>query len=123
MSTTTAPSGNVELKLLSLNLMSLAGVVTGVSSDAQELASGSYCRPWLYPLSESDSLFRCARLIKAQDDAAATMFFYHLNGMGYDPWEHREPRYSEDPCVQAVWRMTCYTYFPQSQAGCASGQQ
>jgi len=63
------------------------------------------------------------RLIKAQDDAAATMFFYHLNGMGYDPWEHREPRYSEDPCVQAVWRMTCYTYFPQSQAGCASGQQ
>jgi len=63
------------------------------------------------------------RLIKAQDDAAATMFFYHLNGMGYDPWEHREPRYSEDPCVQAVWRMVCYTYFPQSQAGCSQGQQ
>merc|ERR1719191_356236 len=31
-----------------------------------------------------------SNIVKAQDQAAATMFFYHLNGMGYDAWEHTE---------------------------------
>lgn len=62
-------------------------------------------------------------LVKAQDDAAATMFFYHLSGMGYDAWDHRTPSASSEPCVRSVWRMVCFTYFPKVQAGCTSGQQ
>jgi hypothetical protein len=62
-------------------------------------------------------------IIKAQDDAAATMYFYHLSGMGYEAWDHPRPSESEDECVQSVWRMVCYTYFPKAQAGCSAGQE
>lgn len=62
-------------------------------------------------------------LVKAQDDAAATMFFYHMNGIGYDAWDDIEPHQSQDPCVQSVWKMVCFTYFPRAQAGCRSGER
>lgn len=62
-------------------------------------------------------------LVKAQDDAAATMFFYHMNGIGYDAWDDIEPRLSSDSCVRSVWRMVCFTYFPRAQAGCRSGER
>lgn len=62
-------------------------------------------------------------LVKAQDDAAATMFFYHMNGIGYDAWDDIEPHQSQDNCVQSVWKMVCFTYFPRAQAGCRSGDR
>jgi len=62
-------------------------------------------------------------LVKAQDDAAATMFFYHLSAMGYEAWDHRSPSAASDPCIRSVWRMVCFTYFPKVQAGCQAGQQ
>jgi len=62
-------------------------------------------------------------LVKAQDDAAATMFFYHMNGIGYDAWDDIEPHQSQDACVQSVWKMVCFTYFPRAQAGCRSGER
>lgn len=61
-------------------------------------------------------------LIKAQDDAASTMFFYHMSGMGYEAFENQEPHLSADPCVKATWQMVCYTYFPRAAAGCATGE-
>jgi len=61
-------------------------------------------------------------LVKAQDDAASTMFFFHLNGLGYDAWEHQKPWKSQDECVKSTWRMVCYTYFPKAEAGCQKGQ-
>merc|ERR1719478_128550 len=61
-------------------------------------------------------------LVKAQDDAAATMFFFHLNGLGYEAWENQKPAQSKDPCIRAVWQMVCYTYFPKMDAGCQSQQ-
>jgi len=60
-------------------------------------------------------------LVKAQDDAAATMFYYHLSGMGYEGWENNDPSSVEDDCIKAVWRMVCYTYFPRKTSGCTSG--
>mmetsp|Transcript_8415 Transcript_8415/g.14445 ORF Transcript_8415/g.14445 Transcript_8415/m.14445 type:complete len:579 (-) Transcript_8415:118-1854(-) len=62
-------------------------------------------------------------LVKAQDDAAMTMFFYHLNGMGYEPWDYQKPSQSDNECVRSVWKMVCYTYFPRAAAGCKEGEQ
>jgi len=61
-------------------------------------------------------------LVKAQEDAAMTMFVYHLNGMGYDAWEHEKPSLGDNECVKAVWKMVCFTYFPRADAGCKLGQ-
>lgn len=62
-------------------------------------------------------------LIQRQEDAAATQFFYHLSAMGYEPWEHREPwSRRTDDCVKAVWKLTCFTYFPRAQVGSKEGE-
>mmetsp|Transcript_30839 Transcript_30839/g.88660 ORF Transcript_30839/g.88660 Transcript_30839/m.88660 type:complete len:559 (-) Transcript_30839:44-1720(-) len=61
-------------------------------------------------------------IVKEQDDAAATMFYYHLSGLGYEAKEFRDPGASGDECVQSIWRMVCFTYFPKAQAGCSAGQ-
>lgn len=62
-----------------------------------------------------------AKLVQSQDHAASTMFFYHLSGMGYEPWDHQKPQESDDPCVKAAWKMVCYTYFPKAATGCQAG--
>eukprot|EP00434_Breviolum_minutum_P033065 symbB.v1.2.029253.t1/scaffold3179.1/size61902/2 len=51
------------------------------------------------------------------------MFFYHLNGLGYDAWEFKKPDESDDPCVQSIYKLSCLTYFPKNQAGCKTGSQ
>mmetsp|Transcript_7276 Transcript_7276/g.15896 ORF Transcript_7276/g.15896 Transcript_7276/m.15896 type:complete len:515 (+) Transcript_7276:55-1599(+) len=63
-----------------------------------------------------------SRLIKAQDDAAVTMFYYHLSSLGYEAWEHTKPSRSGDPCVRETFKMVCYTYFPKQEFGCEVGQ-
>jgi TM2 domain-containing membrane protein YozV len=57
-------------------------------------------------------------LVKRQEDMAMTMFVYHLNGMGYEAWDHRTPSESDNECVRSVWKMVCFTYFPRAQVGC-----
>jgi len=61
-------------------------------------------------------------LIQAQENAAATAYFYHLAGMSLDAWDHQHPWEDDNPCIRAVWQMTCNTYFPKPIAGCQSGQ-
>jgi len=61
-------------------------------------------------------------LVKGQEDAAMTMFFYHLNGLGYEAWTYDDPASTRDQCVQAVWRMVCFTYFPSVHPGCSFGE-
>jgi len=61
-------------------------------------------------------------LVKAQEDAAMTMFVYHLSGMGFEAWDHRNPAQSDDDCVRSVWKMVCFTYFPRADAGCKTGE-
>jgi len=62
-----------------------------------------------------------ASLVKRQDNAAATMFFYHLAGMGIEAWEYPKPQYEDDDCIKSVWRLSCYTYFPKAQVGTQEG--
>lgn len=71
--------------------------------------------------SPNDTSAPLSLVVKAQDDAASTMFFFHLNGLGYEAWEHPEPHKSNDACVRQTWRMVCFTYFPKSDAGCQAG--
>lgn len=51
-------------------------------------------------------------LILAQSRQALTTYVAHLTGMGHDFWEFSEP-WLHDECIQAVWKMSCYTHFPQ----------
>lgn len=60
-------------------------------------------------------------LVQKQEAAAITAYFYHISGMGYEPWENHEPSQSSN-CVQTVWRMACFAYFPRAQSGLAEGQ-
>jgi len=71
------------------------------------------------PQSESTSL---SEAVLAQDNAAATTYFYHLNGLQLDPWEHRQPSMSDDPCVRNIWKTVCATYFPRAEVGCKAGE-
>lgn len=59
-------------------------------------------------------------LVQRQDNAASTMFYYHLSALGMESWEFREPE-SGDDCVKSVWRMVCYTYFPRAELGTQDG--
>lgn len=61
-------------------------------------------------------------LVRAQEDAAMTMFVFHLNGMGFDAWDYRDPSETDNACVRSVWNMVCYTYFPRAEAGCEAGK-
>ncbi|CAK0798585.1 unnamed protein product [Prorocentrum cordatum] len=43
-----------------------------------------------------------SEVVRQQDDAAATQFFYHLSALGYEAWEHNDPAHDDgDECVQA----------------------
>jgi len=61
-----------------------------------------------------------ASRVKELDDAASTAYFYHLAGMNVEAWDHTEPSKS-DPCIQAVWKLACFTFLPKAKA-CKSGQ-
>merc|ERR1719482_2223871 len=42
--------------------------------------------------------------------------------MGLEPWENKEPwKAGVSDCVKAVYRMTCFTFFPRAPAGCLKG--
>jgi len=61
-------------------------------------------------------------IVTAQDNAAATTYFYHLAGMNMDAWEYRQPELSDSDCVKSILTMVCNTYFPKADAGCHQGQ-
>lgn len=71
----------------------------------------------------SDGGASLAQLVKKQEQAAITMYAYHLSGMGMEYWDHTRPDLEDDDCVKSIWRMTCYTYFPKSAVGCKEGQE
>jgi len=50
--------------------------------------------------------------IAAQEKDAVTAYIAHMAGMGHDFWDFTEP-WKHDDCVQAVWKMACYTHFPR----------
>jgi len=59
-------------------------------------------------------------LVQRQDNAASTMFYYHLTGLGLEAWDYQKPEYAND-CIKSVWRMVCFTYFPRAEIGIQDG--
>jgi len=59
-------------------------------------------------------------LVQRQDNAASTMFYYHLSGLGYEAWDYQQPELAND-CIKSIWRMTCFTYFPRAEVGKQDG--
>jgi TM2 domain-containing membrane protein YozV len=59
-------------------------------------------------------------LVQRQDNAASTMFYYHVTGLGLEAWEYQKPEYSND-CIKSIWRMVCFTYFPRAEIGTQDG--
>ncbi|CAE7265394.1 unnamed protein product [Symbiodinium pilosum] len=51
-------------------------------------------------------------VIRMQMQRAVNSYVAHLRGIGKDFWEYQEP-WKEDACVQAIWKMACYTHFPR----------
>jgi len=41
--------------------------------------------------------------------------------MGLESWDHTKPWDKTNTCVESVWRMACYTYFPRAPVTCKKG--
>lgn len=57
-------------------------------------------------------------IVREQDNEAAKLYFYHLQGMGIEAWEHaypdKESHLPMQPCARTVARMACFLYFPKA---------
>lgn len=51
--------------------------------------------------------------VRQQSGDAISAYVAHLSGMGHDFWDYPKPWLLEDDCIKAVWKMVCYTHFPQ----------
>jgi len=51
-------------------------------------------------------------LIAEADHNAILAFVSHLDGLGFDHWDHQTP-WDDDPCIKSIWELVCYTYFPK----------
>lgn len=54
-------------------------------------------------------------LMREQSRQAMRAYVTHVTGMGRDFWRLTEP-WEHDECIQAVWKMACYTHFPRCNA-------
>merc|ERR1719265_2926588 len=62
-----------------------------------------FCREAVYyPPALPSSGAGVGNIVKAQEKAAITMFYYHLNAMGIEAWDRQRPEDSDD-CVRSVW--------------------
>lgn len=65
--------------------------------------------------------------VLAADRLATRQYFYHLQGMGIEPWEQQDPMAESShplrPCARTVARMVCSTFFPQAPSFVADGQE
>lgn len=49
------------------------------------------------------------------DRSASILYFYHLSGMGIEPWDHTDPATGTgSKCASSVAKLACYTHFPQA---------
>lgn len=62
------------------------------------------------------------QMVVAMDKAAATAYFYHLNGLQLDAWSYRSPEVETNACIRETWKLACSTYFPKQPPGCVAGQ-
>lgn len=67
-------------------------------------------------------------LVVEQDNAASKAYFYHLAGLGLEPWDYKEPTKASvgmqnSACAESIARMACFTYFPQAMGVIADGTE
>jgi len=57
-------------------------------------------------------------IVAAQDKKATRRYFYHLAGMGIEPWDNQDVIHASfiqsRECARKVARLTCATYFPMA---------
>lgn len=85
----------------------------------------SFCKNALYynpAVPNPAKAMNLTDVVITQDDAASTMYFYALNGMNVEPWNHRKPWEEGDACLTSIWKTVCSTYFPRAEAGCKAGE-
>eukprot|EP00406_Dinophysis_acuminata_P065455 CAMPEP_0179288844 /NCGR_PEP_ID=MMETSP0797-20121207/40991_1 /TAXON_ID=47934 /ORGANISM="Dinophysis acuminata, Strain DAEP01" /LENGTH=215 /DNA_ID=CAMNT_0020997821 /DNA_START=16 /DNA_END=659 /DNA_ORIENTATION=+ len=58
-----------------------------------------------------------ASVVKEQEKAAVTAYYYHLAGMNIEAADFKKPEESNDACLKSVWKMVCNTYFPRATIG------
>jgi hypothetical protein len=63
------------------------------------------------------------QIVQEQEQLAMTMYAYHLSEMGLEFWSHTSPWEQDDDCIQSVWRMVCYTYFPKCDVDSEPGKE
>mmetsp|Transcript_36630 Transcript_36630/g.67145 ORF Transcript_36630/g.67145 Transcript_36630/m.67145 type:complete len:278 (-) Transcript_36630:34-867(-) len=64
------------------------------------------------PVAPDQQAAQQTTIIAQQSKQAVEMYAAHLAGMGHDWWDYTQP-WDHDDCIQSVWRMSCYTYFPR----------
>jgi len=61
------------------------------------------------------------------DRSAAELYFFHLQGMGIESWDHTEPfstsAHPLRPCARSVARLACFTYFPKAALTATQNQE
>jgi len=66
-------------------------------------------------------------LVRSLDKLASKTYFYHLSGMGIEPWDHPDPAEASyhplRPCARSVARLSCFTHFPQAWPSLHNGQE
>mmetsp|Transcript_6059 Transcript_6059/g.11047 ORF Transcript_6059/g.11047 Transcript_6059/m.11047 type:complete len:526 (+) Transcript_6059:69-1646(+) len=109
-----------------MDIPRLAGMIWQCSPEGEVQKAIQFCKgaiDYEAAIPSGNQTMALDKIVQAQDSAASTMFFYHLSALGYDAWEYRRPNETDDVCVQSVYKLTCLSYFPKNQAGCAVGAQ
>jgi len=66
----------------------------------------------------SDGITSEFEAMRVQEKKALDTFIMQVSGMGFDFWDFTTPwAYNTPECIQAVWRMSCYTHFPRCNEG------
>jgi len=64
------------------------------------------------PVAEESTIEEVMLEAKVQQKRAVNAYVAHLTAIGRDLWHHQKP-WEHDECIQAVWKMSCYTHFPR----------
>lgn len=96
------PDADSKTVFLRANLSSQAGFC--------EQVVGDYA--YAVPLAEDRLLADGGAAIEAQMQRAVNSYVAHLMALGKDFFDYKKP-WDHDPCIQAIWKLSCYTHFPR----------
>jgi hypothetical protein len=59
--------------------------------------------------------------VQQQENMAISAYYFHLAGLNIEAWSNKDPANSTNPCLKAIWKMVCTTYFPEAPVSCSAG--